>query len=215
MERVSKDDVLHRNTQRARIMLRSLKKLFPLADGTELVYKNPWQLLVSVILSAQCTDKKVNEVTARLFKKYPDLKDFLILKQSVLEKEIYSTGFYRMKAKNILAAAQTIQQNFAGSIPRTMEEMLMIPGVARKTANVVLGNLYGIAQGIVVDTHVIRLSKLLGLTSHTVPSKIEQDLMSIVPRKHWFEFANLLVLYGRYICSARKHDHSKCPLSLI
>ncbi|MBI2483631.1 endonuclease III [Candidatus Uhrbacteria bacterium] len=209
------DSIMLQKRKRAARMLRVLKRLFPNANGTELIYETPWQLLVSVILSAQCTDKKVNEVTAKLFKKYPDLKDYIRLKQSVLQRIIYSTGFYRMKAKNILAAALVIKDTFDCMIPRTLSEMLSIPGVARKTANVVLGNLYGIAEGVVVDTHVMRLSKLLGLTAHSNPSKIEQDLMLIIPKKDWFQFSNLLVLYGRYICTARRHDHSKCLLSLI
>lgn len=209
------DVVALKNNKRAARMLHILRKLFPRANGTELIYQSSWQLLVAVILSAQCTDKKVNEVTARLFQKYPDLNDYLTLKQSELEKEIYSTGFYRSKAKNILAAARVVQDRYKGKIPKTINEMLAIPGVARKTANVVLGNLYGIAEGVVVDTHVIRLSQKLGLTTHSNPSKIERDLMQIVPKKQWFEFANLLVLYGRYLCPARKHDENQCPLSKI
>jgi len=213
-ERTADVAILKKKKRIAR-MLRILRKLFPYAKGTELVYRSPWQLLVAVILSAQCTDKKVNEVTAELFQKYPDLNDYLALKQSELEKEIYSTGFYRNKAKNILAAARVVRHTYGGKLPRTINEMLAIPGVARKTANVVLGNLYGIAEGVVVDTHMIRLSQKLGLTTHSNPSKIEQDLMRIVPKKLWFEFANLLVLYGRYICPAKKHAHEKCPLSKI
>lgn len=206
-------DEIKTGKKRTLRMLKMLRKIFPDAHGTELRYQSPWQLLVAVILSAQCTDKKVNEVTNKLFEKYPSLNDYLALTQSKLENEIYSTGFYRMKAKNILAAASTVQGMFGGVIPTTMKEMLTIPGVARKTANVVLGNLYGITEGVVVDTHMIRLSQKLGLTKHSNPAKIEQDLMMIVPIKYWFEFANLMVLYGRYICPAKKHEHASCALT--
>jgi len=201
-----------------------LKKLFP---DTEIMlhYSNNWELLVAVILSAQCTDKQVNKVTAKLFsakggsasggKKYRTLEDYVRAKPREFEQDIHSTGFYKNKTKHILGAAKMVKEKFGGSIPRTMEEMLTIPGVGRKTANVVLGNAYGVVEGIAVDTHVRRLSRLLGLTKHNDPNTIEQDLMRIVPRKDWFSLNHLLVSYGRKYCPARKHDHKNCPLSKI
>ncbi len=197
--------------KRAQDIYRALSKLFPKA-GMVLKYSNNWELLVAVILSAQCTDKKVNEVTARLFKKYPKLEDYVRVNQKSFEKDIFSTGFYRNKTKNILAAAKMVQKRFGGKIPCTMSEMLIIPGVARKTANVVLGNAYGIVEGIAVDTHVKRLANRLGLSKHHDPRKIEQDLMAILPKSQWFKLTYLLIEYGRKYCTAKKHAHSACPL---
>lgn len=174
-------------------------------------YSNNWELLVAVQLSAQCTDKKVNEVTAKLFKKYRILEDYIQADPKRFEKDIRSCGFFRNKTKNILAAVKIIKEKFGGKIPRTMEEMLTLPGVARKTANVVLGNAYGIVEGIAVDTHVVRLSQKLGLTSHKDPVKIEQDLMKLLPKKEWFDFTYRLIEYGRTYCSARNHDCKKHP----
>ena len=171
--------------------------------------------MVAVQLSAQCTDKKVNEVTAELFKKYKTLGDYVSANLKAFQKDIKSTGFYRNKGKNILAAAKIVKKKFGGKLPRTMEEMLTLPGVARKTANVVLGNAYGIVEGIAVDTHVRRLTRLLRLTTHNDPNKIEQDLMQIIPKKEWFKFTYLLIEYGRKYCPARPHDHEECPLSKI
>lgn len=188
----------------------ALKKLFPHAT-IALKYGNNWELLVAVILSAQCTDKKVNEVTAKLFKKYHTFDDYVHAGQKEFEKDIHSTGFYRAKTKNILAAAKLIKEKFKGVIPRTMEEMLEIPGVARKTANVVLGNAYGVVEGIAVDTHVRRLSRLFGLTRHHDPVKIERDLMALLPKKEWFDFTYRLINYGRNYCTARC-THESCPL---
>lgn len=206
--------VLQQRKQRAAKIVAVLKKLFPRAH-IALRYSNNWELLVAVILSAQCTDKKVNEVTERLFKKYRTLNDYVRAKPKEFEGDIYSTGFYRAKTKNILAAARMVKGKFGGKIPRSMEEILIIPGVARKTANVVLGNAYGIVEGIAVDTHVRRLSKLLGLTNHTDPVKIERDLMEILPKKEWFNFTYRLIEYGRKYCIARRHEHEKCPLTKI
>ncbi|MEK7122470.1 MAG: endonuclease III [Patescibacteria group bacterium] len=200
--------------QKVRRIIRRLKKLFPHATIV-LKYSNPWELLVAVILSAQCTDKKVNEVTEKLFRKYHTLDDYVCTLQAQFEKDIYQTGFYRAKAHHILASAKIVKEKFGGKVPSTMEEMLRLPGVARKTANVVLGNAYGVVEGIAVDTHVRRLSKLFGLTDHDDPNKIEQDLMEIVPQKDWFQFTYLLIEYGRKYCSARKHDHTRCPLSSV
>jgi len=168
-------------------------------------------LLVAVILSAQCTDKRVNEVTRELFKKYPELNDYTKATPAEFERDIYSTGFYRAKTKNILKAAQAVKGNFNGKIPKTIEELVTIPGVGRKTANVVLGELYGTAEGIVVDTHVIRIARLLGLTKHSDAIKIERDLMEIVQKKDWVRFSHLLILYGREYCPAYC-KHTTCPL---
>ncbi|OIP66003.1 MAG: endonuclease III [Candidatus Yonathbacteria bacterium CG10_big_fil_rev_8_21_14_0_10_43_136] len=192
-------------------ILRILKRLFP-EPKCVLHYKKPFELLVAVILSAQCTDKKVNGVTKKLFKKYMTLNDYVSAKPNEFEKYIYSTGFYKAKAKNILAAARSIKKNFGGKIPRTMGEMVTIPGVGRKTANVVLGELYGTAEGISVDTHVIRHSRLLGLTKHKDAVKIERDLMKVIPKKDWVRFSHLLILYGREYCTARC-KHKNCPLA--
>ena len=193
-----------RKTRASRIV-KKLKELFPKAKIV-LKYSNNWELLVSVILSAQCTDKKVNEVTEKLFKKYPTLAAYIKAKPREFEQDIHACGFFRAKTKNILAAAKMIQGKFGGKIPQTMKEMLTIPGVARKTANVVLGNAYGVVEGIAVDTHVIRLSQKLGLTNHKDPVKIEQDLMELLQKKDWFFFTYGMIEYGRQICPARKHD---------
>ncbi len=192
--------------------MRILARLYP-DPKCALHYRTPWQLLVAVILSAQCTDKKVNEVTKELFKKYKTLDDYVNANPAEFERDIYSTGFYRAKTKNILAAARTIKKDFDGKVPKTMKEMLAIPGVGRKTANVVLGELYGSTEGIAVDTHVIRLSRLLGLTKHADATKIERDLMAIIPKKDWVRFSHSLILYGREYCPAKKHNHQNCPLA--
>jgi endonuclease-3 len=189
----------------------ALEKLFPHA-GIILKYGNNWELLVAVQLSAQCTDKKVNEVTARLFKKYRALSDYVRAKPREFERDIFQTGFYRNKARNILAAARVIVKKFNGKIPRTMMEILTIPGVGRKTANVVLGNGYGVVEGIAVDTHVFRLAHVLGLSRGKTPEKVEQDLMKLFPKKDWFRLTYLLIEYGRKFCPARRHDHKNCPL---
>ncbi len=205
--------------KRAASAIKKLKELFPRAKIV-LKYKNNWELLVAVILSAQCTDKKVNEVTLKLFKKYPKLEDYVHASASrrtirEFEKDIHSCGFFRAKTKNILAAAKMIKEKFKGRVPKTMEEMLAIPGVARKTANVVLGNAYGIVEGIAVDTHVMRLSQKLGLTSHKDPVKIERDLMELLPKKDWFFFTYGMIEYGRQVCPSRKHECKDHPLTKI
>ena len=200
--------------KRVQIVLDELKKLFPHAKMT-LRYGSNWELLVSVILSAQCTDKMVNKVTAKLFRKYGSLDDYIDASQAEFEKDIRSTGFYHNKAKNILATAKIIKERFHGRIPRTMDEMLTLPGVARKTANVVLSNAYGIVEGIAVDTHVRRLTKLWGLTKQDDPVKIEQDLMKLLPKKEWFDFTYRIIEYGRAYCIAKRHDHTACPLTKL
>jgi endonuclease III len=203
--------------QRRKLVLRinlELKKLFPHAKIV-LHYSSNWELMVAVQLSAQCTDRKVNEVTEKLFKKYPKYEDYLKADLHEFEKDIYQTGFYHNKAKNILACAKLVNEKYNDEIPRTMEEILKLPGVARKTANVVLGNAYGIVEGIAVDTHVKRLSKLLGMTDETDPVKIERDLMEILPKSEWFNFTYRLIEYGRKYCVAKSHDHEKCPLTKL
>ncbi|MBI2120815.1 MAG: endonuclease III [Parcubacteria group bacterium] len=196
---------------RAEAILRELKKLFPDA-GMMLRYKNNWELLVAVELSAQCTDKKVNEVTEKLFKKYRKLDDYVRADPREFEKDIFQTGFYRNKTKNILAAAKMVKEKFGGKIPKTMEEILSLPGVARKTANVVLGNAYGVVEGIAVDTHVKRMARLWGLSKEESPEKIERDLMALLPQEEWFGFTYRAIEYGRKYCRAKKHDHKNCPI---
>ncbi|MDA1337449.1 MAG: endonuclease III [bacterium] len=199
----------------ARRIVVKLRTLFPDAKIV-LQYKNNWELLVAVILSAQCTDKKVNEVTLKLFKKYKTLEDYVKASSMEFEKDIKSTGFYRAKTKNILAAAKMLKKRFNGKVPRTMQEMLQLPGVARKTANVVLGNAYGIVEGIAVDTHVMRLAQKLGLSDNKDPVKIERDLMNLVPQKDWFFLTYGLIEYGRHVCIKRKHkDCETHPLTRI
>ncbi len=192
----------------------ALKKRFPDAR-TALEHGDPLQLLVATILSAQCTDKRVNIVTEDLFKKYGTPADYAAAKQAELEQLIRSTGFYRNKAKNIIAAAKKITSDFGGKVPDTMDELLSLPGVARKTANCVLGNAFGKAEGVVVDTHVIRLSGRLGLSKHTDPVKIERDLMELVPQKDWVVFSHLLINHGRATCTARKPDCENCILNKL
>lgn len=205
---------LKKRQKRGTIILKILKKLFP-AARIALQYENNWELLVAVILSAQCTDKMVNRVTPALFQTYRTLDDYVHADPREFEKMVFKTGFYRNKTKNILAAARIVKKNFKGEIPRTMSKILTIPGVARKTANVVLGNAYGIVEGIAVDTHVRRLSRVLELTTQNDPNKIEQDLMRIFPKKEWFALTYRLIEYGRKYCPAKKHDHAACPLSTV
>jgi len=200
--------------KRAQKLVRKLKELYPNPES-ELTWGNNWELLVAIILSAQCTDKRVNEETAKLFKKYRKLEDYVNTKPLEFEKDIFATGFYRNKTKNILAAAKLVKKKYKGRLPKTMEEMLTIPGVARKTANVFLGNAYGIYPGIAVDTHVKRLARKFDLTDNTNPDKIEKDLMHLIPEKEWPFVNHSMVLYGRYICPARKHDCIEHPLTQL
>ena len=180
-----------------------------------LTHRNAWELLVATILSAQCTDKRVNEVTPGLFAKYPTIADLANASQAELAQDIRSTGFFNNKAKSLIGAAKKVSHDFGGQVPRTMDEMLTIPGAARKTANVVLGTAYGIAVGVVVDTHVQRLSRRLDLTKQTDPVKIEQDLIKIVPQDHWVLFSHQLILHGRALCVARKPRCGECKLDPI
>ena len=198
----SHDEILLKRQKRGEIVVRYLKKLYPNAKIV-LNYSNNWELLVAVVLSAQCTDKMVNKVTEKLFKKYKTLGDYVNAKQGEFEQDIRSTGFYRNKAKNILKTARMVKEKHGGTVPNTMEELTKLAGVARKTANIVLGNAFGIVEGIAVDTHVKRLSIRFGLSSHTNPEKIEKDLMELLPKSEWFVFTYRLIEYGRTFCTAR------------
>ncbi len=200
--------------KRAVDVIRILKKEYP-KEKISLNYCNHAQLLVSVILSAQCTDKRVNIVTERLFRKYRTANDFANVSLKKFQREIRSTGFYRNKARNIIAAAKMIRKEFRGKVPKTMDDLLKLPGVARKTANVVLGNAYGIVEGIVVDTHCKRVSFRLGLTSSTDPEKSERELMRIIQKKDWFIYGCLAIAHGRAVCKAPVPLCSKCVLKRI
>lgn len=200
--------------KRIEIIISELKRLFPHAK-IMLKYSSPWELLVAVMLSAQCTDKMVNKVTEKLFKKYVCLDDYVKADAKEFERDIFSTGFYRAKTNHILATAEIIKTIYRGEPPRTMKEMVQLPGVGRKTANVVLGNAYGVVEGIAVDTHVKRMSRVLGLTKNTDPEKIERDLMRIAPKEEWLHLTYLLIEYGRKYCPAIRHDHKKCPLMIL
>ncbi|MFA6407238.1 MAG: endonuclease III [Candidatus Paceibacterota bacterium] len=200
--------------KKVRNIIAVLKKLYPNV-APFLHFKTPWELLVAVVLSAQCTDKKVNEVTKTLFKKYKTLNDYLHASQKEFEVDIYSTGFYRSKAKNILKAARVIHNQFHDEVPHTMRELLEIPGVGRKSANVILENAFGIVEGIAVDTHVRRLVLLWGLSHEHNPDKIEKDLTSILPKSQWPGFTHRLISYGREYCPSRRHMHERCPITQL
>jgi endonuclease III len=189
----------------------ALEKTYPDAH-CELVHQNPLELLIATILSAQCTDKRVNIVTEKLFKKYRSAPDFANAKIPELENDIRTTGFFRNKARNIKAACSDIVQRHGGKVPNTMDELLELGGVGRKTANVVLGNAFGINVGVVVDTHVARLSHRFGMTRHRAPEKIEMDLMELVPQQQWALFSHLLIWHGRRRCFARKPDCANCEV---
>ncbi|MGA2769200.1 MAG: endonuclease III [Bryobacteraceae bacterium] len=197
----------------AEILLR-LDHIYPAATCA-LHHRNPWELLVATILSAQCTDKRVNEVTPGLFAKYPTPADFAAVRPEVLAGDIRSTGFFNNKAKSIVGAAQKVVSEFGGNVPKTMEEMLTIPGAARKTANVVLGTAYGVASGVVVDTHVQRIAQRLDLTKNTDPVKIERDLMQAISQDKWILFAHQMILHGRALCQARKPKCPECALNSV
>ena len=195
-------------------ILRILDEMYPGATCA-LHHHNPWELLVATILSAQCTDKRVNEVTPGLFQKYPTPEDFAAVRPEVLANDIRSTGFFNNKAKSIVGAAKKIVSQFGGQVPRKMEELLTVPGAARKTANVVLGTAYGIAVGVVVDTHVQRIAARLDLTKHTEPVKIEQDLMKTIPQEKWILFSHQIILHGRALCVARNPKCLECGLKTV
>jgi endonuclease-3 len=192
----------------------ALDELFPQAQCA-LRHENAFQLLIATILSAQCTDERVNKVTPELFRKFPTPQDFAALRQPELEREIRSTGFFRNKAKNIIGAATKIVKDFGGKVPQTMDELLTLPGVARKTANVVLGTTFGIASGVVVDTHVFRIAHRLKLSSQKTPEKVEQDLIRLVPQDRWISFGHQAIWFGRKICEARKPLCAECPLTSV
>jgi endonuclease-3 len=192
-------------------IIKRLKKIYP-EPKTALNYSNPFELLVATILSAQTTDVHVNKVTEKLFKKYKYIKDYAYTPIEELQKDISSINFYRNKAKNIQACAKLIIERFNSNVPKKMEDLLTLPGVARKTANIVLSNAYGINEGIAVDTHVRRLSQRLGLTKEDDPVKIEQDLMKITPQKEWGNLSHLLIFHGRVVCQAKKPKHKECVL---
>ena len=196
---------------RARKIVSLLKKAYPSARCS-LNHKSPLQLLIATILSAQCTDARVNMVTPALFKRYKTASDFANARLPALQRAIHSTGFYRNKAKNIRASCCIIVQKHGGKVPRTMEEMLELPGVARKTANIVLGNAYGVIEGVPVDTHAIRISHLLGWTRQRAQGKIERDLMALLPRADWLKISNLFVHHGRAVCIARRPKCGSCPV---
>ncbi len=195
-------------------VINRLKKAYPDAHCA-LEHSNAFELLIATILSAQCTDVRVNIVTAELFRKYRSPKDYVNASQEEIEEDVRTTGFFRNKTKNIRATAKKIIEDFNGEVPQTMDELLSLNGVARKTANVVLGNAFGIASGVVVDTHVKRLSNRLGLTKQTDPVKVENDLVKLVPKKDWVMFSHWLIWHGREICKARKPNCAACVLENI
>jgi len=204
-------DMITDTRNRTAEIIKRLKKAYPDAHCA-LNHTSAFELLIATILSAQCTDARVNIVTADLFRKYRTPIDYLRVPQSEIENDIHSTGFFRNKARNIQAACESIISEFHGEVPQTMDELLTLGGVARKTANVVLGNAFGIAAGIVVDTHVSRLSQRLGITDKQTPEKIERDLEALVPRKHWIMFPHWLIMHGRQTCLARR---PKCPVCVL
>jgi endonuclease III len=199
------------NPLRVKAILEGLDEMYPEAT-CELRHENPFQLLVSTILSAQCTDVRVNQVAETLYKKYPTPNHFAYANPSELEQDIRPTGFFRNKTKSVMGAARKIVEEFGGKVPETMEQLLTLPGVARKTGNVVLGSGFGIASGVVVDTHVIRLSNRLDLTKHSDPKKIEQDLIKILPQNKWVLFSHQLIWHGRRVCVARKPRCAECKI---
>ncbi len=200
--------------KRVAAILKGLDEAYPNAV-CELNHENAFQLLIATILSAQCTDVRVNQVTATLFKKYPTPEAFAHANPNELEQDIRPTGFFRNKTKSVIGASKAILERFGGNVPRTMEEMLTIPGAARKTSNVVLGTAYGIASGVVVDTHVLRLSNRLELTQNEDPKKIEQDLMKILPQDRWISFSHQLIWHGRRVCHARNPKCRACNMESL
>jgi len=200
--------------ERTAKILAILDKTYPNATCA-LHHNSPWELLVATILSAQCTDKRVNMVTPGLFRKYPTIRDFAAANQAELAEDIRSTGFFNNKAKSVAGAARKILVDFGGQVPRDIDALLTVPGAARKTANVVLGTAFGIASGVVVDTHVQRISKRLGFTKHDDPKRIEQDLMKLLPKERWISFSHQIILHGRALCIARKPKCAECPLDAL
>ncbi len=196
---------------RAKNIISRLKKMYPIAK-TELEFQDPLQLLISTILSAQCTDVRVNIVTEDLFKKYKSAQDYTTVVPEELEQDIKSTGFYKNKAKNIIACCKTLVEKYDGKVPDSMDELVGLAGVGRKTANCVLGGAFGRAEGIVVDTHVQRLTERFAFSNEKSPEKIERELMNLVPQSYWYEFSNAMILHGRHVCNARKPKCTECAL---
>jgi endonuclease-3 len=210
-KKVPKPKTALQRKERLQEIFAQLDRLFPAATCA-LHHRNAWELLAATILSAQCTDERVNKVTPGLFEKYPTIEAMAEASQDELANDIRSTGFFNNKAKSLIGAARKIRADYKGEVPRSMEELLTVPGAARKTANVVLGTAFNIAEGVVVDTHVQRISQRLDLTKNDDPGKIEQDLMKIVPRERWILFAHQVILFGRQICVARRPRCAECPL---
>src|SRR5690242_3964121 len=213
-KKVPKPKTAAERKERVDRILAELDAIFPKATCA-LIHKNPWQLLVATILSAQCTDERVNKVTPGLFKKYSTIEAMANASQDELANDIRSTGFFNNKARSLIGAAKKIVADYKGQVPRSMEELLTVPGAARKTANVVLGTAYGLPVGVVVDTHVQRISQRLDLTRNDEPVKIEQDLMKIIPQDRWILFAHQVIHFGRQICIARKPRCASCPLDSV
>jgi endonuclease-3 len=200
--------------RRTKTIIRLLRKAYPDAQCS-LNHSNPLELLIATILSAQCTDERVNIVTADLFRKYKRCEDYANAPASQIEEDVRSTGFYRNKTRAIQAATRILAERYGGQVPADMDRLLELPGVARKTANVVLGNAFGITSGVVVDTHVARLSQRLGLTSEKQPDRIERDLVALVPKKDWVDFAHLLIYHGRRVCKARSPLCDQCVVEKL
>lgn len=212
--KVPKPKTAAQRRERVTKILDGLNQLYPEATCA-LTHSNAWELLAATILSAQCTDKRVNEVTPGLFAKYPSIQDFAGASQAELAEDIRSTGFFNNKSKSLIGAAKRILSEFGGQVPHSMEELLTVPGAARKTANVVLGTAYGVAAGVVVDTHVTRLSQRLDLSRQDTAEKIEKDLIKIIPRERWILFSHQLIHHGRNLCVARKPRCSECLLDPV
>jgi endonuclease-3 len=204
----------HLERTRLRSLLRILRKTYPDAECA-LHHQTPLELLIATILSAQCTDERVNQVTPHLFRKYRSAGDFVAVSPAELEEDLRSINFFRNKARSIQGACRTILEEYSGEVPQTLEQLVQLPGVGRKTANVLLGTAFGIPSGIVVDTHVGRLSQRLGLTTEKTPEKIEQDLMRILPRKEWIGFSHTLIFHGRQVCKARTPTCASCPVASL
>ena len=213
-DRVKRPRTVAERKERIAKILEILDRTYP-RPAVPLLHRDAWELLVATILSAQCTDKVVNEVTPGLFAKYPTITDFAHANQAEMAQDLRRTGFFNNKARSVIGAAKKILADYGGKVPNAMEELLTVPGAARKTANVVLGGFFGIASGIVVDTHVQRLSQRLDLTKNSDPVKIEQDLMKIVPRERWTAFGLQLIYHGRALCVARKPRCAECPLDSL
>jgi endonuclease-3 len=214
MQKPGRPKTAAERTARVKKILSGLDKMYPEA-ACALHHSNAWELLVATILSAQCTDKRVNMVTPGLFRKYPTVRDFANANQAELAQDIRSTGFFNNKAKSVIGAARKILNDFGGEVPRTIEQLLTVPGAARKTANVVLGTAFGIASGVVVDTHVQRITRRLDLTKETDPVKIEKDLMKTIPKEKWILFSHQIILHGRALCTARNPRCAECALDPV